>query len=56
MSAHVDLQKGAHAESVRRALHRLLHQGYDIMHTTIQTEEAPGLLTIESEAPEPGVG
>ncbi|MCZ6715353.1 MAG: cation diffusion facilitator family transporter [Deltaproteobacteria bacterium] len=49
MSAHVDLRTGANAETVRRAVHRLLHQGYDIMHTTIQTEEAPGLLSIEAE-------
>lgn len=49
MSAHVDLEPGANAETVRRAVHRLLHQGYDIVHTTIQTEEAPRLLNIESE-------
>jgi len=49
MSAHVDLRTGANAETVRRAVHRLLHQGYDIMHTTIQTEEGPGLLSIEAE-------
>ena len=49
MSAHVDLRTGADAETVRRAVHRLLHQGYDIMHTTIQTEEGPGLLSIEAE-------
>lgn len=49
MSAHVDLRTGANAETVRRAVHRLLHQGYNIMHTTIQTEEGPGLLSIEAE-------
>ncbi len=49
MSAHVDLQPGANAETVRRAVHRLLHQGYDIVHTTIQTEEGPALLSIEGE-------
>ncbi len=48
MSAHVDLEPGANPEPVRRAVHRLLHQDYDIVHTTIQTEEAPGLLSIET--------
>jgi cobalt-zinc-cadmium efflux system protein len=48
MSAHVDLEPGASPEQVRRAVHRLLHQDYDIVHTTIQTEEAPGLLSIEA--------
>jgi cobalt-zinc-cadmium efflux system protein len=48
MSAHVDLEPGANPEQVRRAVHRLLHQDYDIVHTTIQTEEAPGLLSIEA--------
>ncbi len=49
MSAHVDLRTGADAETVRRAVHRLLHQGYNIVHTTIQTEEGPRLLSIEME-------
>lgn len=49
MSGHVDLVPGANAETVRRAVHRLLHQGYDIVHTTIQTEEPAGLLSIEAE-------
>ena len=48
MSGHVTLESGADAETVRRAVHRLLHQGYDISHTTIQTEAAPALLSIES--------
>jgi cobalt-zinc-cadmium efflux system protein len=47
MSGHVDLASGADAEQVRKAVHRLLHQTYDIRHTTIQTEHAPGLLSIE---------
>jgi cobalt-zinc-cadmium efflux system protein len=58
MSAHVDLRTGADAEQVRRAVHRLLHEGYGIEHTTIQTEAAPGLLSIadcaEAPADDPG--
>jgi cobalt-zinc-cadmium efflux system protein len=50
MSAHVDIEPDADPESVRRAVHRLLHQRYSISHTTIQTERAP-LLAIE---PPPG--
>ena len=46
MSAHVDIEADADPESVRRAVHRLLHQRYAISHTTIQTERAP-LLAIE---------
>ena len=50
MSAHVDLEPGADAEEVRRSVHRLLHQEYEIEHTTIQTEEfrEPELLSIEA--------
>jgi cobalt-zinc-cadmium efflux system protein len=51
MSAHVDLHRGANAEAARRALHRLLHQRYQISHTTIQTEEEADLLTIGPEPP-----
>jgi cobalt-zinc-cadmium efflux system protein len=47
MSAHVDLLPGADAESVRRAVHRLLHQEYSVAHTTIQTESAPPLLQVD---------
>jgi len=47
MSAHVDLMPGADAESVRRAVHRLLHQEYAVAHTTIQTESAPPLLQVD---------
>jgi cobalt-zinc-cadmium efflux system protein len=50
MSAHVDLHRETNAERVRRALHRLLHQRYQIAHTTIQTE-IPELLAIESDPP-----
>jgi cobalt-zinc-cadmium efflux system protein len=39
MSAHVE---------VRRSVHRLLHQRYEIAHTTIQTESAPPLLQVET--------
>jgi cobalt-zinc-cadmium efflux system protein len=51
MSAHVDIDRRASPEEVRRSLHRLLHQRYRIAHTTIQTE-VPQLLAIESDAPE----
>jgi cobalt-zinc-cadmium efflux system protein len=51
MSGHVDLEPGADPDTVRRAVHRLLHNDYDIEHTTIQTEPAPGLLEIESPSP-----
>lgn len=54
MSAHVELERGADAESVRSAVHRLLHEHYDIRHTTIQTEAPTPLLSIglpEPEAP-----
>jgi cobalt-zinc-cadmium efflux system protein len=53
MSAHVDVESGADAERIRKDIHRLLHQRYDVRHTTIQTEEAP-LLTITSPAPGEG--
>ena len=46
MSGHIGLNLGADAEEVRRSVHRLLHQSYEIGHTTIQTEEAP-LLSIQ---------
>jgi cobalt-zinc-cadmium efflux system protein len=49
MSAHVDLERDAEPGAIRRTLHRLLHQRYRISHTTIQTEEAPGLLSIDPE-------
>ena len=48
MSAHVDLRAGADPEAVRRSVHRLLHQQYEIAHTTIQTESPPPLLQVES--------
>jgi cobalt-zinc-cadmium efflux system protein len=48
MSAHVDLRAGADPEVVRRSVHRLLHQRYEIAHTTIQTESAPPLLQVET--------
>ena len=41
MSAHVDVRPGADPESVRKAVHRLLHQAYGVRHTTIQTESVP---------------
>ena len=47
MSAHVDLLPGADPELVRRAVHRLLHQEYEVAHTTIQTESAPPLLQVD---------
>ena len=51
MSAHIDLERGANPGAVRRAVHQLLHQRYDIPHTTIQTEEAPELLSIQPGGP-----
>ena len=48
MSAHLDLTPGADPETVRRAVHRLLHQDYAVAHTTIQTESAPPLLQVEA--------
>ncbi len=52
MSAHIDLEPGADADRVRRSAHQLLHQQYAVEHTTIQTEEAPALLSIEPPASE----
>jgi cobalt-zinc-cadmium efflux system protein len=51
MSGHVDLEAGANPDAVRRAVHALLHSHYDIAHTTIQTEPAPGLLEIQTDPP-----
>jgi cobalt-zinc-cadmium efflux system protein len=51
MSGHVDLEAGADPEAVRRAVHRLLHNDYDIEHTTIQTEPPPDLLEIQRDPP-----
>jgi cobalt-zinc-cadmium efflux system protein len=51
MSGHVDVEAGADPDEVRRAVHQLLHNDYDIAHTTIQTEPAPGLLEIQRDPP-----
>jgi cobalt-zinc-cadmium efflux system protein len=51
MSGHVDLEAGADPDAVRRAVHQLLHNGYDIAHTTIQTEPPPDLLEIQKDPP-----
>ena len=48
MSAHVDVESGSDPAQVRRTIHTLLHQRYQIRHTTIQTEEPPELLEIQS--------
>ncbi len=58
MSAHVDLAPGADPETVRQAVHRLLHQDYDIEHTTIQTEafREPELLSIQNAGEGSGEG
>ncbi len=48
MSAHVDVESGTDPARIRRAIHALLHQRYQIRHTTIQTEEPPELLEIQS--------
>lgn len=53
MSAHIDLESGVDADEVRRRVHRMLHQEYQIGHTTIQTEK-PALLKIESPPAESG--
>lgn len=39
VSAHVELQEGASAESVRIAVATVLHDRFDIEHATIQVEE-----------------
>ena len=51
MSGHVDLESGADPDAVRRAVHQLLHNDYDIEHTTIQTEAPPDLLEIQRDPP-----
>ena len=51
MSGHVDLETGADPDAVRRAVHQLLHNDYDIEHTTIQTESPPDLLEIQRDPP-----
>ena len=58
MSAHVDLDGDADPEAGRREVHRLLHQEYDIEHTTIQTEAwvEPRLLSIEHPEDDLGEG
>ncbi|MFQ5697047.1 MAG: cation diffusion facilitator family transporter [Myxococcota bacterium] len=47
MSGHVDLAPGADGHEVQRAVSQLLRARYGIEHTTIQTEPAPRLHTID---------
>lgn len=47
MSGHVDLTPGADGHAVQTAVSRLVRTRYGIEHTTIQTEPAPRLHTID---------
>jgi cobalt-zinc-cadmium efflux system protein len=46
LSAHVLVERGADAAAVRRELARLLQERFGLDHTTLQVEEAQGLLEI----------
>ena len=46
LSAHVLCDGGADCHALRGQLERLLHDRFDLDHTTLQVEHAPGLLEI----------
>jgi cobalt-zinc-cadmium efflux system protein len=46
LSAHVLVSAGADCHAIRRELEALLRDRYDITHTTLQVEHAPGLIKL----------
>jgi cobalt-zinc-cadmium efflux system protein len=46
LSAHVLVEAGADCHAIRRELEALLRDRYDLSHTTLQVEHAPGLIKL----------
>jgi cobalt-zinc-cadmium efflux system protein len=46
LSAHVLVAAGADCHAIRRELEALLRDEYDVTHTTLQVEHAPGLIKL----------
>ena len=46
LSAHVLVAAGADCHAIRRELELLLRDRFDLTHTTLQVEHAPGLITL----------
>jgi cobalt-zinc-cadmium efflux system protein len=51
LSAHVVVRAGDDCHEVRRSLHHLLEQRFDIHHSTLQVDHEPAPLQIEVSAP-----
>jgi cobalt-zinc-cadmium efflux system protein len=51
LSAHVVVRAGDDCHELRRSLHRLLDERFDIHHTTLQVDHEAGPLQIEVAAP-----
>jgi cobalt-zinc-cadmium efflux system protein len=51
LSAHVVVRAGDDCHELRRSLHDLLGERFDIHHTTLQVDHEPGPLQIEVPAP-----
>jgi cobalt-zinc-cadmium efflux system protein len=46
LSAHVLVEAGADCHAIRRELEQLLRERFDLTHTTLQVEHAPGLIDV----------
>ncbi len=46
LSAHVLVRPGADCHAIRRRLELLLHERFELTHTTLQVEHAPGLVQV----------
>ena len=46
LSAHVLVRPGADCHAIRRELEVLLHERFELTHTTLQVEHAPGLVQV----------
>ena len=46
LSAHVLVEAGADCHAIRRELEVLLRERFDLTHTTLQVEHAPGLIKL----------
>jgi cobalt-zinc-cadmium efflux system protein len=46
LSAHVLVEAGADCHAIRRELEVLLRDRFEVSHTTLQVEHAPGLIKL----------
>ena len=46
LSAHVLVSAGADCHAIRRELEVLLRERFELAHTTLQVEHAPGLIKL----------